>query len=61
MRAKKSEKRKANRARYFALGHFLLMHLPGGKVWLMRLDGEGMETTEEKLNRLLKRFWRREF
>lgn len=32
-----------------------------GKLWICKEDGEGMETTEEKLVEALNTFWEREF
>jgi hypothetical protein len=43
------------------LGPYTLRPLSPGKWWLARLDGEGMETTTEKLQALLDTFWQQEF
>lgn len=43
------------------VGDFLLLRLRGGNFWLSHPDGEGMETTQAKLQELFRGFFEREF
>jgi hypothetical protein len=42
-------------------GAFRLHNYAKGKFWLSTEDGEGMETSEMKIAKLLKEFYEREF
>jgi hypothetical protein len=39
----------------------LIMPLANGKLWIQNRDGEGMETTQEKVAIYLKGLWNAEF
>lgn len=42
-------------------GRMILARVGVGKFWLSNRDGEGMETSEEKIVQMLKEFWKKEF
>ncbi len=50
-----------DREQTFAVGEFTLSRPTPGKVWLTNAEGEGMETTEEKLAEALEEFFDAEF
>jgi len=43
------------------IGQFRLVNFAEGKFWLTNADGEGMETSEAKIEAMLKEFFEREF
>jgi hypothetical protein len=43
------------------IGEFTLTRLAEGVFWLLPSSGEGMATTEVKIEAMLREFWRKEF
>lgn len=43
------------------IGQFHIARYADGTFWIVKEDGEGMETSEEKLIELIRDFWSKEF
>lgn len=42
-------------------GGYVIQRCDDGQFWLSKADGEGMQTSEEKLKKMLDEFWAKEF